>query len=69
MVVMLDSGASHNFMKPDVMSRAKLQIQKQQGLEVLLGMGVSVDGLGVCKEVEFRVAELAFTVDFIAGFG
>lgn len=48
LVVMLDSGATHNFIAPSVVQKAHLKTEENHQLEVLLGIGVTVKGLGVC---------------------
>lgn len=64
-IVMLDSGATHNFISPDVVKRARLRRIEHQNLEIRLGTGVRVAGLGVCPQVSFAVAGVEFTTDFI----
>lgn len=65
MVVMLDSGATHNFISPMMVEQLKLKIDRAQGLEVLLGTGVSVNGTGVCRSVQINLQRVTFTTDFI----
>lgn len=65
-VILLDSGASHNFITPSLADRLKLKIEADTGLEVLLGNGVSVHGAGVCRDVKFGLSGVEFSSDFIA---
>lgn len=65
MVVMLDSGATQNFISPTMVRQLKLQIERAKGLEVLLGTGVSVNGTGVWKNVQISLQKVSFTADFI----
>lgn len=65
-VVMLDSGATHNFIAPEVVKRAKLKTVQNEKLQIRLGTGVMVSGLGVCLMVSFTVDGVGFTTDFIA---
>lgn len=52
-VIMLDSGASHNFISPEVDDKLHLKVSVDSSLEVLLGNGVSVKALGVCRSLDF----------------
>ncbi|KAL1194246.1 hypothetical protein V5N11_030917 [Cardamine amara subsp. amara] len=59
-VVLMDSGASHNFITHVLASKLRLKSSTNTGLEVLLGNGVSVHGSGVCKNVKFALAGVEF---------
>lgn len=65
LLVMLDSGATHNFISPAVAEQLKLVTEKSNSLEVLLGTGVSVSGVGVCRNVQITLQGWTFTTDFI----
>ena len=64
-IVMIDSGASHNFISPAVVSRLRLKVSVDKKVEVLLGNGVQVNALGVCKAVTFQLQSTDFVTDFI----
>ena len=65
MVVMLDSGATHNFISPAMVGYLKLSIEEARGLGVLLGTGVSVNRTGVCRNVQVTLQDMSFTTDSI----
>ncbi|XP_010412881.1 PREDICTED: uncharacterized protein LOC104699246 [Camelina sativa] len=64
-VIMLDSGASHNFISPTTVKKLKLKCREDPNLNVKLGTGILVNGLGVCEKVTFSAQNLEFTTDFI----
>lgn len=66
MIVLLDSGASHNFISPEVVKRLRLKIYADSSLDILLGNGVIVKSLGVCQAVPFELNSTTFTSDFIS---
>lgn len=49
-MILLDSGASHNFITSMLATKLKLKITGVNELEVLLGNGVSVQGSGICVD-------------------
>ncbi|CAL9249063.1 unnamed protein product [Arabidopsis halleri] len=65
-VVLIDSGASHNFVTPSLAAKLKLKLSQDTSMEVMLGNGVSVHGSGVCKDVKFSLAGVEFQGNFIA---
>ncbi|KFK24096.1 hypothetical protein AALP_AAs58075U000100, partial [Arabis alpina] len=68
-IIMLDSGATHNFISPDVVKKTKLRPQKNNSYEISLGTGITVQSLGslgVCKAVKFLMQEWEFQADFIS---
>lgn len=64
-MVILDSGATHNFITPAMVSKTKSKLITSRNLDIKLGTGVEVKGLGVCKSVEFCLQGLDFTADLI----
>lgn len=65
-VIMLDSGATYNFIAPSTVQMTHLRIEEKDNLKVLLGTGVQVKGLGVCRNVQFGIQDLLYEADFIA---
>lgn len=65
-VILIDSGATHNFIAPHVVAKSNLTAVQDRKLQVLLGTGVVVDAQGVCKEVQFTVQEATFSADFVS---
>lgn len=60
MVVLIDSGASHNFFAPQFIKKAKLNELVNPNLQVLLGTGILVNGSGVCQNIEMELQGLHF---------
>lgn len=65
LIVMIDSGATHNFISPSAVDKCRLNTTKESQLEVLLGTGVSVQGTGVCRGVQIMLPEMRFQADFV----
>ncbi|CAA7014804.1 unnamed protein product [Microthlaspi erraticum] len=64
-VVMIDSGATHNFIDPSVLNKTRLTPTKNRSLEILLGTGITVNGHGVCKNVSVTLKSHAFKMNFV----
>ena len=64
-VMLIDSGGSHNFVTPSLASHLKLKSSADTNMEVMLGNGISVQGSGVCRGVQFKLADVEFKGDFI----
>ena len=59
MVVMVDSEATHSFISPSMVKQLKLKADNQS-LEIMLGTGTSVPGVGVCRDVIITLQGLPF---------
>lgn len=64
-VVMVDSGATHNFISPATVAKCKLTTTTDANWEVLLGTGLSVQSTGVCKNVQMLLPTMTFQADFV----
>lgn len=65
MVILIDSGASHNFVTPSLATKLKLKVSSDTNMQVMLGNGVSVHGSGVCRDVKFQLGGVEFQGNFI----
>lgn len=66
MVILIDSGVTHNFISPNFTKKAHIPTITNSNLQILLGTGIMVQGLGICKRVPLHVQGLEFIVDCIA---
>ena len=64
-IVLLDSGATHNFISPALVEKAQLKLHHDNSLNVLHGTGIQVSGLGVCEVVSLQLQGLQFTSNFV----
>lgn len=64
-VVMLDNGATHNFITPSAFNKAKLKVNSDKDLEIYLGTRMMVSGAGICKDVLIQLKDMEFSADFI----
>ncbi|KAG8481367.1 hypothetical protein CXB51_026117 [Gossypium anomalum] len=63
-LVLVDSGNTHNFLCEGLVPRLGLKIQKKSGLQVCVANGERVPSIGICKSVQFVVANDNFQADF-----
>ena len=54
-IILVDSGATHNFISSTLAHHLQLPIKKTKGFEVTIGNGQQVSGSEVCKEVRIDV--------------
>lgn len=66
MVVLIDSGATHNFVTPMFIKKARLQMIVNPNLQILLGTGILVNGMGVCRDIHIELQGLKFVIDCIS---
>lgn len=64
-VVMLDSGAIHNFISPVAVKKNRLSVIQNPNLNVLLGTGLKVQGTWICHSVQLVLPDMTFKADFI----
>ncbi|XP_010507453.1 PREDICTED: uncharacterized protein LOC104784079 [Camelina sativa] len=64
-LMMIDSGTTHNFITPKMVERLQLQAQSCAHLNIKLGTGVMVQGVGVCRNLSFHIQGWSFPSDFI----
>ncbi|XP_027936242.1 uncharacterized protein LOC114191269 [Vigna unguiculata] len=60
--VLIDSGASHNFISPHVVVAMELKVDKGKSMGVRLGDGHKVSTVGKCKELEIQLGEFSTVV-------
>lgn len=64
-LVLIDCGATHNFISAELASKLRLPTLDTAGYSVLMGTKLSVTGGGVCKGVVVSVAEIDIVNDFL----
>lgn len=62
-VVLIDSGATHNFISPDIVSKAYLQVSETRQFTIIMGTSINVTGAGMCKGVLLQIIRIK--ADFI----
>ena len=63
-VVLIDGGATHNFIAAKVVQQLGLEREDMAGYGVILGTGMAVQGAGVCKGVKLNLQNLQVVEDF-----
>lgn len=63
--MLIDSGATHNFVTPQIAAKAGLLLQANARMQVILGNGVSIHAGGVCHNAKLELQGLAFMIDCI----
>ncbi|KFK40147.1 hypothetical protein AALP_AA3G336600 [Arabis alpina] len=64
-VVMIDSGASHNFISTRLVNQLALTPHTAGNYGVLTGAGITVKGEGICRELTLLVQGLRIRADFL----
>ncbi|KAL2543175.1 Eukaryotic aspartyl protease family protein [Abeliophyllum distichum] len=64
-VVLIDSGATHNFISAEIVQQLGLTRIDTAGYGVLMGTGLTVKGEGMCKEVVLRLQNFELVEDFL----
>ena len=63
--VMIDSGASHNFICPEIIAHLKISLQSTKPFGVILGNGSITRGQGLCGNIVLQFQGISMTVDFL----
>lgn len=61
---MIDSGATHNFISPDIVSKAHLQVSETRQFTIIMGTSINVTGAGMCKRVLLQMQSIRIKADF-----
>ena len=64
-VVMIDPGATHNFISREVIEALGVPLVPTKSFGVSLGTGESVQGAGLCKGVNLQLPGMVITEDFL----
>lgn len=62
-VLMVDPGATHNFISLKAVEQLGIPFTKSGGFGVSLGNGEAIRGTGICKAVELRLNDEAVVID------
>lgn len=69
MVVLIDSGASHNFTSSEVVQQLGYPLSSTTSYGVKMGTSLTVKGEGVCRQVALRLSGLVIEDFFTVGTG
>ncbi|KAL4324350.1 hypothetical protein GQ457_11G020520 [Hibiscus cannabinus] len=64
LLVLVDSGSTHNFLREGLTPKLGLKVWEKPGLQVCVANGERVPSVGICKSVQFFVADDSFQADF-----
>ncbi|KAA0040209.1 ty3-gypsy retrotransposon protein [Cucumis melo var. makuwa] len=65
-IVLIDRGATHNFIHQALVEEKKILIEKGSYFGVTIGDGTRCKGKGICRKVELRLNKMTIVVDFLA---
>ena len=65
-IVLIDSGATHNFIHEALVEEKQLKITQGTKFGVTIGNGTRCLGKGICKRVKLKLRELTILADFLA---
>ncbi|KFK38387.1 hypothetical protein AALP_AA3G106900 [Arabis alpina] len=63
--VMIDSGASHNFVSLGLVQQLRLEVETTGGYGVVTGTGLTVPGNGICRSVTLSIQGYTLTTSFL----
>ena len=65
MVVLIDGGATHNFIPTELVRHLALLREETTGYGVVMGTGMAMQGVGICKGVKLNLQNLQIIEDFL----
>ncbi|TYK23219.1 ty3-gypsy retrotransposon protein [Cucumis melo var. makuwa] len=69
-IVLIDSGATHNFIHYELVTERKIPIDRNTQFGVTIGDGTSCKGEGICSKVEIQLEGLKVVTDLlVVGLG
>ncbi|KAJ0103623.1 hypothetical protein Patl1_06047 [Pistacia atlantica] len=63
-VILIDTGSTHNFMDLSIQLRAHLPSQSTLGLLVRVANGDTLFSIGKCEDIQFHMQGNTFRIDF-----
>lgn len=63
-VILIDSGSTHNFIDPTASKKAGISIHQNKAVEVMVANGDRLTGTGFCKEVSQLIQEIPIVTEF-----
>ncbi|GAB2295325.1 hypothetical protein Dimus_038348 [Dionaea muscipula] len=64
-VLLIDSGSTHNFLALDIASQLQIQPSSFEKLSVLVANGVRLECTGKCQQVELQLQGISFLTDYL----
>ena len=64
MVILIDSGSTHNFINAGVAQRVNLNPNANSRLKVIVASGEQLVSSGKCTQINFKLQKIHFTADF-----
>ena len=65
MIVLIDCGATHNFISSKVVQKLGLPVEATLGYGVLMGTGKAIKGEGICKGVVLTIQNIKIVEGFL----
>ncbi|KAL4037971.1 hypothetical protein IC575_001574 [Cucumis melo] len=64
-IILINSGATHNFIHHGLVEELALPLHGKTKFGVTIGDGTALNGKGICKNVEVKLPELTIVADFL----
>ena len=64
-ITMIECGATHNFISTKVVQKLGLPLEETSSYGVLMGTGIAVKGVGICRFVSLTLQNIEIIEDFL----